>query len=137
MTFPFPGLAWALIRSILLCLSNVALIAMMEVIADNGGDALPVVARLAVGKVLVSSLVDAPPVELLLDAIDEGSLDDSLELEGLGDSLELARCCRVLGVVKRSFGNQPSSNVPIPPQYSASDSSLSISMSNGTPAGFL
>ena len=100
----------------------------MEVSADSGGDALPLVARLAVGKVLISSLVDATPLELLLDEINEG---------GLGDSLELDRCGRVLGVVERSFGNQPSSYVPIPPQYSALDSSLSISTSNGTPAGFL
>lgn len=102
---------------------------MMEVIADNGDDALSPVARLAVGKVLSSSLVDvALPNELLLDDTNEGRLEDSLELD---------RDDRFLDVVERPFGNQSSLYAPIPTQDPVSDSSLSISTSNGTPAGFL
>ena len=88
----------------LLCLLDVALIAISEAIAVIGNDVLPLLARLVVGNVLASSLGVASPLELLLDEI-----SDEPELVVLGLCLGLSRRRRILEDVNRSLGNHSSS----------------------------
>ena len=104
-------------------------IAIIEVIADNVDDALSPVTMPVVGKVLASTLLGVVlSGELLLDDASEGCL---------GDSLDVDRNVRFLDVAERLFGNQSSLYAPISTQDPVSDSSLSISTSYGTPAGFV
>ena len=102
----------------------VVLVANRDAIAEKFVGALPFAAKLAVGNFLGVPFEDADPRELLLEEVNDGCL-----LESLGGDLVLVLRCLALGTCSSPYA-------PVPPKHAVSGSSLSISTSNGTPAGF-